>query len=233
MKYLVVTSITGDKDILVDPEITFRNCFYLAFVDKVNHELNVWNQVKNHDYSNIDSLKHRRNAKVAKILMTRFFMNEAIEYIIWHDGTHQLAVDPEEIIKEYGDADMYVFKHAQRRCLYQEANEIINVKLDNPDLVKQQLNFYQSVGMPPYYGLYEMGCYIRKVNQNTIDFGLAWFEQLCKFSSRDQVSFPFVLWNFNDKLKLSYLKGNCSKYIGTPFENEGNKYFTNHANHIR
>ena len=233
MKYLVVTSITGDKDVLVDPEITFPNCLYLAFVDKVNHELNVWNQVKNHDFSNIDPLKHRRNAKAEKLLCIPHAMGIDFEYIIWHDGTHQLAVDPDDIIKEYDDADMYVFKHAQRRCLYQEANEIINVKLDNPELVKQQLNFYQSVGMPPYYGLYEMGCYIRKVNQNTIDFGLSWFEQVCKFSSRDQVSFPFVLWNFEDRIKLAYLRGNCSKYIGTPFENEGNKYFTNHANHIR
>jgi hypothetical protein len=67
----------------------------------------------------------------------------------------------------------------------------------------------------------------------TIDFGLAWFEQVCKFSSRDQLSFPFVLWNFEERLKVKILKGNCSKYIGTPFENEGNIYFTNHANHIK
>ena len=68
MKYLVVTSITGDKDILVDPKVIFSNCLYLAFVDKVNHNLNVWNQVKNHDFSNIGPLKHRRNAKAEKLL---------------------------------------------------------------------------------------------------------------------------------------------------------------------
>jgi hypothetical protein len=110
---------------------------------------------------------------------------------------------------------------------------VLEAKLDNEDLVKSQINFYQSVGMPPYFGLYEMGCYIRKVNQITIDFGLAWFEQVCKFSSRDQISFPFVLWNYEETIKVAILKGNCSKYIGTPFENEGNKYFINHANHIK
>jgi hypothetical protein len=233
MNYLVITSITGNKDVLVDPDTSFDNCTYVAFVDEINHNLSVWNQVKNHEFSMIDPLRHRRNAKAEKILCIPQVMDTAFDYIIWHDGTHQLAMNPENIINKYGDADMYLFRHAQRRCLYQEIAAVLEAKLDNEDLVKSQMEFYQRVGMPPYFGLYEMGCYIRKVNQITIDFGLAWFEQVCKFSSRDQLSFPFVLWNFEERLKVKILKGNCSKYIGTPFENEGNKYFTNHANHIK
>jgi hypothetical protein len=231
MKYLIITSITGDKDVLVDPDTTFDNCTYVAFVDKVNHNLNVWNQIKNHDFSFIDRHKVRRNAKAEKILCIPQALNIDFDYIVWHDGTHQLAVNPDEIIKEYGDADMYVFRHAQRRCLYQEAAAVIEAKMDMEELVKNQIAFYQTVGMPPYFGLFEMGCYIRKVNQVTIDFGLAWFEQVAKFSSRDQLSFPFILWLFEDRIKIKTLKGNCSKYIGTPFENEGNKYFINHSNH--
>lgn len=233
MKYLILTSITGDKDTLQDPLQTFNNCTYVAFVDKINHNLNVWNQVQNHDFSLIDTLRYRRNAKAEKILCIPQIMGIDFDYIIWHDGTHQLSVNPDEIISEYGDADMYVFRHAQRRCLYQEMAAVLEGKLDEPHLVEQQKEFYMNVGMPPFFGLYEMGCYIRKVNQSTIDFGLAWFEQVCKFSSRDQLSFPFVLWRFQDRLKIAILKGNCSKYIGTPFENEGNKYFLNHANHNR
>jgi hypothetical protein len=68
MNYLIITSITGNKDVLVDPNTTFDNCTYLAFVDEVNHDLNVWNQVQNHQFSMIDPLRHRRNAKAEKIL---------------------------------------------------------------------------------------------------------------------------------------------------------------------
>jgi hypothetical protein len=48
----------------------------------------------------IDPLKHRRNAKAEKILCIPQALKIDFDYIIWHDGTHQLAIDPEEIIKE-------------------------------------------------------------------------------------------------------------------------------------
>ena len=102
MNYLVITSITGNKDVLVDPDTTFDNCTYVAFVDEINHNLKVWNQVKNHEFSMIDPLRHRRNAKAEKILCIPQVMDTAFDYIIWHDGTHQLAINPADIIKEYG-----------------------------------------------------------------------------------------------------------------------------------
>ena len=225
---LVVTAITGGKDKLVDPEIVFDTCDYYAFVDEIDPAIKVWNQIVNYNFSNL-SYQHRRNAKVPKIL-TQTYWNHYL-YIIWHDGTHQLMVDPEEIYKQYGIFDILCFRHAQRRCLYQEL-EAINT-MDDPDLIKQQRDFYKAVGMPEYYGLYEMGCYIRRTNKNTFDFGLSWFEQVCKFTSRDQVSFPFVLWQMENKIKLKVMEGNCSQYIGTHFENEGNKYFKNHSNHLK
>lgn len=224
---IVLTAITGGKDKLIDPEIVFDTCDYYAFVDSIDHDIHVWNQVLNYNYSNL-IFSARRNAKVPKIL-TQSYWNH-YDYIIWHDGTHQLVVNPEDIYKEYGDFDLLCFRHAQRRCLYQELNAID--KMDSPDLINQQRDFYKAVGMPEYYGLYEMGCYIRKVNKNTIDFGLSWFEQVCKFSSRDQVSFPFVLWQMENRINLKVIEGNCSQYIGTPFENEGNKYFKNHSVHL-
>jgi hypothetical protein len=50
MNYLVITSITGNKDVLVDPDTIFDNCTYVAFVDEINPNLSVWNQVKNHEF---------------------------------------------------------------------------------------------------------------------------------------------------------------------------------------
>jgi hypothetical protein len=38
MNYLVITSITGNKDVLVDPDTTFDNCTYVAFVDEINQQ---------------------------------------------------------------------------------------------------------------------------------------------------------------------------------------------------
>lgn len=226
---LIITAITGGKDKLIDPEIVFDNCDYYAFVDEIDKNIQVWIQIESYNFSN---LVHptRRNAKVEKILLSESYLND-YDYVIWHDGTHQLAVNPDFIYNEYGDFDILCFRHAQRRCLYQELKAID--KMDSPYLIEEQTEYYRAVGMPEYYGLYEMGCYIRKTNVKMMNFGLAWFEQVCKFSSRDQVSFPFVLWKFEKEINLKVMKGNCSSYIGTPFQNEGNKYFTNHSNHLK
>jgi len=224
---IVLTAITGGKDKLIDPDVVFDSCDYFAFVDEVDYSLKVWKQILNYKFSNLIHT-HRRNAKVPKILSQSFWNH--YQFIVWHDGTHQLAVNPEDIYDEYGNFDLLCFRHAQRRCLYQELDAIEN--MDAPTLINSQREYYKSVGMPEYYGMYEMGCYLRQVNRNTIDFGLAWFEQVCRFTSRDQVSFPFVLWQMENRINLKVMKGNCSQYIGTHFENDGNKYFKNHSTHI-
>ena len=229
MKTLILTSVSGGKDILKDPSIVFSDCDYYAFVDKIDDNLHVWNQIINYSFSRIDGYVNRRNAKVGKIL-TQTYWNH-YDYIIWHDATHELVISPNKIYWEYKDFDILCFRHAQRRCLYQELDAIN--QMDSSNLINEQRNFYQKVGMPPYFGLWEMGCYIRKVNKATIDFGLMWFEQICKFTSRDQVSFAYCVWQMQDRIKIKEFKGNCSKYMGTSFENEGNIYFNNHSNHIK
>jgi len=43
-KFLVLTSITGGKDKLIDPPIVFDNCDYIAYVDRKYDDIKVWEQ---------------------------------------------------------------------------------------------------------------------------------------------------------------------------------------------
>jgi hypothetical protein len=229
-KFLVVTSITHGKDKLLDPPIKFDNCDYFAFVDKKNPDAKIWEQKDIHMFSSIDGYYNRRNAKPYKILSTILFPE--YEYIIWCDGNHQLKVNPQTIIDEYGDGQIYVFKHPDRNCLFDELSACIKWKMDVLSNLDAQEKYYRSIGFPKNFGLYELPTFMVKNTEKIKKFQFMWFEQICKFSSRDQISFPFCIWNNELKNETIILNGfaNVFSMIG---RNSGNKYFEDQGRHLK
>ena len=55
---------------------------------------------------------------------------------------------------------------------------------------------------PKKYGLYELPVIIRKNTEKIKKLNLRWWEQICRFSSRDQISMPYVLWKTNVDIKI-------------------------------
>ena len=221
-KFLILTANLGNKDILVDPPEKFDNCDYIAIVDK-KYNTNIWEQFSYFDFSNIDEFKNRRNAKIYKVLSTLIFPQ--YEYIFWHDANHQLKYDPQLILDEYGDFDLLLFNHPHRDCCYKEM-ELISGRLDSQSNIFQQHQYYQNQGMPKEFGLYEMTCYLKKNTSIITNLELMWWEQICKFSSRDQCSFTYCLWKFGTQLNIKTFKGYANLYAG------GNKYFNEQEGHL-
>jgi hypothetical protein len=218
-KFLVLTAIAGNKCILRDPIQKFDNCDYLAFVD-TKFDVNIWNQKPLIEYTTIDNFKNRRNAKIYKILSSILF--NSYEYIIWCDGNKNLNVNPESILQKYGDGDLYFFKHPERNCIYREIHTCCTLGLDDPNLLKTQAFFYASQNMPEYYGLFEVPTFIKKVSEKIMKFDLMWWEQILKFSSRDQCSLNYCLWKMKNELTIKTLEGCASPYAGV------NSYFYQH-----
>lgn len=216
-KFLILTSNVGSKDNLKDPSKKFENCDYIAYVDK-KYNLNVWEQRDAFKFTSIDSFEHRRNAKPYKILSSLLFPE--YEYILWHDSNHNLNVHPEELLNEYGDFDLLLFKHADRKCLYEEIYTVKERNLDNAEVLDAQANFYINQKMPFNYPLFEMNCFLKKNNDTIKTLDLMWWEQVCKFSSRDQCSFTYCLWRLHDKLSIKVLNGLSHVNKG------GNRYFS-------
>ena len=229
-KFLVLTSITDGKDKLIDPPKVFDNCDYIAFVDK-EYDVKVWEQRPVLKFSSLDKYFNRRNAKTYKILSALMFPQ--YEYIIWEDGNHQLKMDPQLIIDEYGeDNDILLFKHPDRKCTYEEMQAVSHWQLDNRELVEAQFRYYKSLGVPEKLGLYEMSTFIVKTTDATKEFQLMWWEQINKFSSRDQISLPFCLWKMGNRLKRKRLKGYANLFT-MQGEKSGNDYFDDQGRHLK
>lgn len=188
----IVTALSGDRDNLTDPPVVHPGVEYHAFVEK-DWPCKVWQQHKLIPFSNDMYYANRRNAKIYKILIDLFLPD--FDFYFWTDPTHTVVPNPAKICEEYLiDSDIAVFKHLYRDCVYKESKFVSEVKYDYPDLLDSQMIYYKASGFSENYGLYELPAFIRKNTLRIKALNMMWWEQICKYSSRDQLSFPYVLW---------------------------------------
>ncbi len=151
------------------------------------------------------------NAKIYKILAHQYI---DADISIWVDGNITLLCSPKELIDEFlGDADIGVFKHPSRSCVYEEGEELLKImKLEQQhDIIYKQIEYYKSLGYPKNNGLYENGVIVRRRSKIMEEFNNAWWAEICRWSYRDQLSFPVILNKFPE-LKLKTNTGDVRKH---------------------
>ena len=210
----VVTSSIGTNN-LITPEKWLDKVDYHAFVEP--HQLSVDDMWHRHEYVSFSldpKYKNRRDAKIYKICPHLFL--PGYDYYIWMDATHTLEADPEELIEKYlKGSEIAVFQHPERDCVYEEANLVKQIGFDHANLIEDQLDFYREMEYPEHNGLYELPVRIQKNNGRTKQLGLMWWEQICMFSSRDQISFPFVCEQLN--IKPNIIPGRANTIRGNKY----------------
>jgi glycosyltransferase involved in cell wall biosynthesis len=175
----VITSITGDKDELEDqPE--YKGVEYLAFTDKKSE---LWN-TKPACNKFVEPVM---NAKIHKILSHKY---TDLPYIVWMDGNCTLKQNPKKLVELMGDKDFAFFKHPSRDCVYDEADACVSYGRGNTKEMAEQIKAYAKQEFPTNNGLIEATCFVRKNNPRTNDLFEKWWADICRYSSRDQLSFP-------------------------------------------
>lgn len=209
-KIAIITALCGNREALVDPVVVYPDVEYVAFVDKLHPNCNVWHQIPMDKFHSGDKYSDRRNAKIYKVCPHKF-LRGGYDYFIWNDVSHNTIMNPNEIIETYlKDSDIGVFKHNQRNCLYDEAKILKELNYDHPHLIDNQVDYYRQCRMPENFGLFELPVSIRR---NTIEcqrLNELWWLQIETFSSRDQLSFPYCLKALN--MKPSILPGFANGY---------------------
>ncbi len=62
--------------------------------------------------------------------------------------------------------------------------------------MRKQIKHYKSLGYPYNNGLYETGVTVRRHTKIVEEFNNAWWAETCRWSQRDQISFPVTLKKF-------------------------------------
>ncbi|KAJ0257937.1 hypothetical protein HA466_0087200 [Hirschfeldia incana] len=185
-------------------------CFYM-FVDEGTESIlkrerglngtkkvGIWRVVVVH---NLPYLDGRRNGKVPKLLVHRMFPNA--RYSLWIDGKLELVVDPYQILERFlwrKNATFAISRHYRRFDVFveAEANKAAG-KYDNAS-IDFQVEFYKNEGLTPYSVAklpitsdVPEGCVILREHVPISNlFTCLWFNEVDRFTSRDQISFSTV-----------------------------------------
>jgi hypothetical protein len=160
----------------------------------------------------------RRNSRAHKLLAHQYLPE--YEYSMWIDGSLTLLADVRQLIDQYlVDADVAMFQHPARSCLYVEAQGCADAGSDSRDVLEGQIAAYRRAGHPLNHGLHEGGAILRRHTATTRAFNEAWWAEYCRHSCRDQVSVDYV---------LNTLKIKCAVLPGSTRDNNGIVYLHDH-----
>lgn len=155
----------------------------------------------------------RRASRHPKLRPDLYF---GADWSIYVDARCELKCKPSEILRSCSaDADLFVFRHRERKCIMEEAARIVETIAETPKYrseVLAQVTTYARDGFPCQQGLAECGLLVRRHCPSVSEFGAEWWDAYQRGTERDQLAFPFAAWR--SKLRLCYLDGSMS---GNPF----------------
>ncbi|PAN18450.1 hypothetical protein PAHAL_3G202700 [Panicum hallii] len=217
---VVASAIFGNYDMIQHPrnisEFSKANaCFYM-FVDEEteayvknssslysNNKVGLWRLVV---VRNLPYEDPRRTGKIPKLLLHRLFPN--VRFSVWIDAKLELIADPYLLLERFlwrKNATFAISRHYKRFDVFEEAeaNKAAG-KYDNAS-IDYQIEFYRNEGLSHYSPAkfpitsdVPEGCVIiREHIPITNLFTCLWFNEVDRFTSRDQISFSTV----RDKIK--------------------------------
>ncbi|XP_010525625.1 PREDICTED: uncharacterized protein LOC104803394 [Tarenaya hassleriana] len=215
-KAVVSTCAFGGGDDLYQPigmsKASSQKVCYVAFWDEItlaaqdteghkideNGYIGKWRIVVVRDLPFTDQ---RLNGKIPKMLPHRLFPNA--KYSIWVDSKSQFRRDPLGVLEALlwrTNSVLAISEHGARSSVYDEAKAVVKKHKATPEEVEVQLNQYRQDKLPEdkrFNGkkaLSEASVIVREHTPLTNLFLCLWFNEVVRFTSRDQLSFPYVLW---------------------------------------
>ncbi|MBQ9023726.1 MAG: DUF616 domain-containing protein [Bacilli bacterium] len=196
-KICVYTCITGNYDDLHELEIKEKNVDYICFTNNKNIKSDTWKII----YIENDKLDNHRLSRKIKML-GHPYISENYNISVWMDAGVVFKKKVTDFVKMYlKDNSFASFKHSSRNCIYEEANECIKLRKDSKENVLKILEFLKKEKYPKNNGLYEMTVFIKKHNDPIVIKTMnLWFDIVCKYSKRDQLSFMYCVWKTGMKI---------------------------------
>lgn len=185
------TAIFGEYDNLLLPEVIDPCIDYVCFTDRPRNDYGIW-QVRSAPYSHPDPT---RIARWVKMHPNELFPDH--EVAVWLDANIVLKGDLRRYVDmfEQQEADLGLIAHPHRSCFYDEAEACKQLNKDTEKLIDRQINEYRKAGLPPKQPLFETGFMIVPLKrQGTAEALHLWWQQIERFSRRDQLGLAWVTY---------------------------------------
>ena len=196
-KICVYTCITGEYDELQPIEVKEKNVDYVCFTNNKKITSNEWKVI----YIEDNTLDNCRLARKLKML-GHPYISENYNISVWMDARIIFKKKVVDFVKTYLKNNSFAaIRHHARNCIYEEAEACLKLKKDSKSNILKTIKFLKSENYPEQNGLYEMTVFIKKHNDPlVIRTMFMWFNMICNYSKRDQLSFMYCVWKTGLKI---------------------------------
>ncbi len=148
----------------------------------------------NLDFIKDSPIKRQRFVKIC--IPDEIFDN--YEYSVYLDikRPHFIDLDYTLSCLEEG-TDILLARHRERDCAYKEAEFLLRKGFYDSEAIKRQVAFYRWERFPEHAGLWRSGLIFRRHTTQLKAFSRLWWEQVERFSYRDQISLPYTIWKYD------------------------------------
>jgi hypothetical protein len=182
--------------------INYHLVDWYYFTDDTNLKSNFWKISNINNYPELSSFDNRLKSKYIKMLTHKILPN--YQYYFWIDGSFpitnlNLISDLFNFINQ--KQTLILYSHNSRwkeKTLNHEVERCSKLKSINLEKLNLQLKNYQNDFYPNKRGFLFSSGIIFRINNNIINQLMElWFQHNQNFTTRDQISLPFVLWKLN------------------------------------
>lgn len=187
------TCIVGDYDELREPLSVRADCDYYLISDKEPEYETVFKYINVNDYVPTHVTDNAKKNRYCKMNVHKIFPQ--YKYSVYFDGEMEMDSSIVECIEGLPRTRITTICHNYWDSSYMEAMRVILSKGDAEDVVVRQMEHYWLEGFPDHFGNVYCGILLREHNHPVCRKLMEdWWEQIDRYSRRDQISFPYVLW---------------------------------------
>jgi len=198
-KFVLYTAVFGKMGNFRTHELSIPNVDRFCFTD-----LDIksrFYQIKKMNLEPLSSIMSQRWVKIC--IPDEIFDN--YEYSVYVDLKHPIKIDFNYLVScldSQSDFATRLHRYKRRICIYNEGKVCIEKGKGNEADILKQLDFYRSEGYPIDNGLYATFIIFRRHTKRTKELSRLWWEQLERYSHRDQISLPYVAWKHGMKISV-------------------------------
>jgi len=196
MKKCVYTVIVNGYDSLKEPLIKSEGWDHICFTDKMfKHDSKIW-KLRVFDKGKLDKYKASRFPKINPHKFVQDY-----DYSVYIDGSMRILRDLNSFCEGLKWPSFAIPRHYREKCLFNEIFMCIKKRKADANLLRSQLYQYRRDKMPFNFGLYACGLMLRNHNEiENINICERWWDEIMKYSHRDQIPLSYVLWKLDKKI---------------------------------
>lgn len=189
LKIAVVSAVSGGYDAFRPPALLDSRLDYIVYTDIRIDDYGIYD-VRALPYLDGDNTRSARFVKTnAQHLLPDY------DYVVWIDANVMITGDIYSLIKKFIESgkDVGAMRHPLRNSPYEEMKACIHASKDDYEAITAQRDYYQGQNYSTHKLIESNLLFYNLNNSQTAKFLTTWWNQIDRFSRRDQFSINYSL----------------------------------------